>query len=243
VLEREHYIDGQHNGGVYNSFNHNTYGYCYQSPVLLVDPNGKQTEFWNTQKPSMAEYIVSATVGFIGDSRAGVMNLASRLLGEESRYRGDGGIGVVKLPEGSTTSIVEDVLDSTVGILTARYGVSAGVLAREVKGGANEGKNIVKDISKLKPGSAAEKTAQKLQKYGKEGNLPIPTTNKSQFKTFEGKVVHKKTGAVYRKSNTTHRGKEGEYKIWPKGTKDFGQTSKTTGRRITTDQNGKIIGH
>jgi hypothetical protein len=42
VLEREHYIDGQHNGGVYNSFNHNTYGYCYQSPVLLVDPNGKQ---------------------------------------------------------------------------------------------------------------------------------------------------------------------------------------------------------
>jgi hypothetical protein len=42
-MEVEHYIDGQHNGGVYNSFNHNTYGYCYQSPVKLVDPNGKQT--------------------------------------------------------------------------------------------------------------------------------------------------------------------------------------------------------
>jgi hypothetical protein len=27
---------------VYNSFNHNTYGYCYQSPVKLIDPNGKQ---------------------------------------------------------------------------------------------------------------------------------------------------------------------------------------------------------
>ena len=40
--ESEHYIDGQHNGGVYNSFNLNTYGYCYQNPVLLVDPNGKQ---------------------------------------------------------------------------------------------------------------------------------------------------------------------------------------------------------
>ena len=40
--ETEHYIDGQHNGGVYNSFNLNTYGYCYQNPVLLVDPNGKQ---------------------------------------------------------------------------------------------------------------------------------------------------------------------------------------------------------
>jgi hypothetical protein len=173
------------------------------------------------------------------------MNLASRLLGEESRYRGDGGIGVVKLAEGSTTSIVEDVLDSTVGIVTARFGVSAGVLAREVKGGANEGKNIVKEISKLKPGSAAEKTAKKLQKDGKDGNMPTPKKNPDQFKPSksDGGKVHKKTGAIYRKSNTTHRGKEGEYKIWPKGTKDFGKTSKTNGQRITTDQNGKIIGH
>ena len=43
--ETEHYIDGQHNGGVYNSFNLNTYGYCYQNPVLYVDPNGKQSKF------------------------------------------------------------------------------------------------------------------------------------------------------------------------------------------------------
>lgn len=242
-MEVEHYLDGQHNEGVYNSFNLNTYGYCYQNPVLLVDPNGKQTEFWNAQEPTMAEYIVSSTIGFIGDARAGVMNLASRILGVESRYRGDGGIGVVKLPEGSTTSILEDVLDATVGIVTARFGVSGGVLAQEVKGGVNEVKNIVKDISKLKQGSAAEKTAQKLQKYGKEGNLPTPKTDKRQFKTSEGEIVHEKTGAVYRKSNTTHRGKEGEFKIWPKGTKDFGKTSKTTGQRITTDQNGKIIGH
>ncbi len=50
VMEVEHYIDGQHNGGVYNSFNHNTYGYCYQNPVIYVDPNGKQTKItdkWN----------------------------------------------------------------------------------------------------------------------------------------------------------------------------------------------------
>ena len=118
-----------------------------------------------------------------------------------------------------------------------------GVLAQEVKGGVNEVKNIVKDISKLKQGSAAEKTAQKLQKYGEDGNLPVPTINRSQFKTSGGDIVHNKTGAIYWKSNTSHRGKEGEYKIWPKGTKDFGKTSKTTGQRITTDQNGKIIGH
>lgn len=41
-MEIEHYIGGQHNEGVYNSFNLNMYGYCYQNPVLLVDLLGKQ---------------------------------------------------------------------------------------------------------------------------------------------------------------------------------------------------------
>jgi RHS repeat-associated protein len=44
-FEKENFIDGQHNGGVYNSFNHGVYTYCYQNPVKLVDPNGKQSSF------------------------------------------------------------------------------------------------------------------------------------------------------------------------------------------------------
>ncbi|SHK57507.1 RHS repeat domain-containing protein [Epilithonimonas mollis] len=43
VMETEFYGDGEHNGGVFNSFNNNSYIYCYQNPILLVDPNGKQT--------------------------------------------------------------------------------------------------------------------------------------------------------------------------------------------------------
>jgi RHS repeat-associated protein len=42
-MNSEHYIDGQHNGGVYNSFNQAVYSYCYQNPIKLIDPNGKQT--------------------------------------------------------------------------------------------------------------------------------------------------------------------------------------------------------
>ncbi|CAM3897683.1 hypothetical protein FLBR109950_07180 [Flavobacterium branchiophilum] len=42
VMEDEHYIDGQHNGGVKNEKNLSTYGYCYQSPIMYKDPNGKQ---------------------------------------------------------------------------------------------------------------------------------------------------------------------------------------------------------
>jgi hypothetical protein len=40
----EHYIDGEHNDGIYNSFNNSSYSYCYQNPVRYVDPNGKQVD-------------------------------------------------------------------------------------------------------------------------------------------------------------------------------------------------------
>ena len=43
IQETEHYIDGQHNGGIYNPMNMATYSYTYQNPVIYVDPNGKQT--------------------------------------------------------------------------------------------------------------------------------------------------------------------------------------------------------
>ena len=40
----ENYLDGEHNGGIYNSYNLYSYGYCYQSPIRLIDPNGKQVD-------------------------------------------------------------------------------------------------------------------------------------------------------------------------------------------------------
>jgi len=44
VMETQFYGDGQHNGGVYNFGNLNPYIYCYQNPVIYIDPNGKQTK-------------------------------------------------------------------------------------------------------------------------------------------------------------------------------------------------------
>ena len=40
----ENYLDGEHNLGVYNTFNLAPYGYCYQNPIRLIDPNGKQVD-------------------------------------------------------------------------------------------------------------------------------------------------------------------------------------------------------
>jgi len=44
VMETQFYGDGQHNGGVYNFGNLNPYIYCYQNPVIYIDPDGKQTK-------------------------------------------------------------------------------------------------------------------------------------------------------------------------------------------------------
>ena len=62
LMNNEAYINGEHNGGVFNSFNHNSYAYTYQNPVVLIDPNGKQAHFmhgtgtWNSSTYFQGEF-------------------------------------------------------------------------------------------------------------------------------------------------------------------------------------------
>lgn len=41
-LNNENFLDGQHNGGIYNFANLNPYVYCYNRSTVYIDPNGKQ---------------------------------------------------------------------------------------------------------------------------------------------------------------------------------------------------------
>lgn len=100
-------------------------------------------------------------------------------------------------------------------------------------------------LSRLKLGQGS-KLVEKLFKYGKKSNLPTPDLNPEQFTKKGGQMIHKETGAIYSKSHTSHgnTGNTGDqWKLWPKGTTDFGKASKTTGTRVTIDGAGSVIGN
>ena len=72
VMETEFYYDGDHNGGAFNNKNLNTYGYCYQNPVALIDPNGKQIYFMTPPTERISATQASMSIDFIpvvGDAK------------------------------------------------------------------------------------------------------------------------------------------------------------------------------
>nr|WP_315034804.1 SpvB/TcaC N-terminal domain-containing protein [uncultured Chryseobacterium sp.] len=68
MMNAEHYIDGEHNGGVYFSENLNPYIYTYNSPIIYVDPDGKQSKFWTRTwgGVQMVGGALEAVVGGVG---------------------------------------------------------------------------------------------------------------------------------------------------------------------------------
>ncbi len=77
----ENYLDGEHNGGVYNPYNLFPYGYCYQTPVVLVDPNGKQAkaiqEWWERNQMTTRTWGLIRGVGGVLEAAAGVFGGSS----------------------------------------------------------------------------------------------------------------------------------------------------------------------
>ena len=86
------------------------------------------------------------------------------------------------------------------------------------------------------------------KEYKKGDKLPTPETEPGKFNKKRGNQgwENKETGEIYQKSHTSHGNKNNEgtqWKVWPKGTNDFGPNSKKSGERTTLDQKGVVIGN
>ena len=100
IQETEHYIDGQHNGGIYNPMNMATYSYTYNNPIIYIDPNGKQTLSPDVYNVAFIYYVSGGTghttVGYYYgkyDKNKGVLYVS--LSGNETepqRRRGSDGV-------------------------------------------------------------------------------------------------------------------------------------------------------
>jgi len=72
IFEEEFYFDGDHNNGIYNNKNLNGYAYCYQNPINLIDPNGKQVYFMTPPTERISGTQASMSIDFIpivGDAK------------------------------------------------------------------------------------------------------------------------------------------------------------------------------
>ena len=116
IQETEHYIDGQHNNGVFNPMNHNTYGYTYNNPIIYIDPNGKQTLSPDVYNVAFIYYVSGGTghttVGYYGkyDKNKGVLYVP--LSGNETEPQIRKGSDGVHYRGNDEAKIIKAYLDS-----------------------------------------------------------------------------------------------------------------------------------
>ncbi|MNE32944.1 hypothetical protein D3C80_1265780 [compost metagenome] len=108
IFEEEFYFDGQHNGGIYNSGNLNPYIYCYQNPILFVDPNGKQ---------AVAGAIIGGALGafteYLGIIGAKMMDGEDFWTANTNLDLGDG----IDIVVGAAFGAAEGTIDNGIGAL------------------------------------------------------------------------------------------------------------------------------
>jgi len=82
IKEHEHYIDGQHNRGVFNPMNLNTYTYTYQNPIRYIDPNGKQTDaiasYFQGKLQGIGTYVQYKVSKTYNDTKQAIINTAKQ---------------------------------------------------------------------------------------------------------------------------------------------------------------------
>ncbi|AWX45125.1 Mannan endo-1,4-beta-mannosidase [Flagellimonas maritima] len=217
------------------------YHYANNSPIMYNDPTGLFTNVVNEDDPSQTffiddgfdfEFFVTADE-FATITEAGAIpkELRSKFfkaflaeVGKEMKVQREDNI----VSDLLHFFFYDDIGDGIVNSAEGKYGAAA----------------ISIFLGKLKKGKKGYNLVKKLMK--KRKRLPTPDLDPGEFKKKGDKWIHKDTGAIFSKSKTSHGnpGNTGDqWKAWPKGTTDFGNTSKKAGTRVTIDGDGNVIGN
>ncbi|RXM37545.1 hypothetical protein BOQ62_22445 [Chryseobacterium sp. CH21] len=196
VTETQFYGDGQHNGGAYFWGNLNPYIYTYQNPIKYIDPDGKQTTGYQQNgldELEMGFAIQSYTWSFIGDARAGVLNLASRIAGKDQRYQGDGFFGYYEIPKAQSKSIAGDLLDVTIGLAASKFGVKGGLAQETAGSSASTGKSLVRFGQEAETTESLAKQAKAAEEAGFPHGISTMLKDKIKGSDLQHKSAPKST--------------------------------------------------
>ena len=196
------------------------YIYCLNNPIKLKDPNGEipiLPIIWAVYEIGTSIYDAYETANTITDPNTSK---------SEKIAAGVGFLAGLALPGGGYSKIFKEGTKLSEKTIKAFEATSAKISSR------------IKNKS-------MQNMANKLLKYSKDGNLPTPNTDKEQFTQIRGtnNWIHEKTGAIYSKSKTNHKGKDGEYKIFSPGTENKLKNEISAGKRITVSLKGEILGN
>jgi RHS repeat-associated protein len=115
------------------------YQFSSNQPIHAHELEGCESsdEFYqgNYASDDMMDLQFNLLFGWVGDARAGVKNLTSRLLGTDRRFKGDGTFGTIEIPKEESSTIAGDLFDVTIGVVSSRYGFK-GSAVFSVKTGA-----------------------------------------------------------------------------------------------------------
>ncbi len=100
------------------------YQFSSNQPIHASELEGLESsnELGGNYAQDDTDLMFNMLFGWIGDARAGVKNLTSRALGTDRRFKGDGTFGTIEIPKENSSTIAGDIFDTTIGIVSARYG-------------------------------------------------------------------------------------------------------------------------
>jgi RHS repeat-associated protein len=217
--------------------NHDVSGYSYvlNNPILYMDPFGLDTSSANANKPVNQGDVI------VFDNGSSATQSAN-----EATVKGQGNSSS---QSAGVTMILPGSFSPTFRPGPTTIPRAAPLLIPVAYAGLD---------AYLKGSTAIEDIAQILERIGVPSEVlrgprqlnakPTPTKDGDEFIKLRGNQgwVHKKTGEIYKESHTSH-GNPGnvgqQWKVWPKGTTDFGSNSKRSGQRTTLDGDGNIIGN